>query len=175
MTIEATLTRKGQTTIPQEIRDSLGMKARERMTVTLMPDAPVVLRLKSKRLTERAGRRLGVTRPLCRIEARSGLLAAADVQREDESTIEQAFFTWTDTAADFADCVLGAKNRRPGCQVTASFDARASKWPGFMAADPFCSFLEQGVALYVRVTRRDRNTSLGGWLRTGQEPLTRVN
>jgi len=55
MTIEATLTSKGQTTIPKEIRDSLHMKAGDRMTFTLMPDATVVLRLKSKSLAELAG------------------------------------------------------------------------------------------------------------------------
>jgi len=55
MTIEATLTSKGQTTIPKEIRDSLHMKTGDRMTFTLMPDATVVLRLKSKRIAELAG------------------------------------------------------------------------------------------------------------------------
>ncbi len=55
MTIEVTLTSKGQTTIPKEIRDSLSMKAGDRMTFTLMPDATVVLRLKSKSLSELAG------------------------------------------------------------------------------------------------------------------------
>ena len=55
MTIEATLTSKGQTTIPKEIRDSLHMKPGDRMTFTLMPDATVVLRLKSKSLAELAG------------------------------------------------------------------------------------------------------------------------
>ncbi|MHB8347320.1 MAG: AbrB/MazE/SpoVT family DNA-binding domain-containing protein [Acidiferrobacterales bacterium] len=55
MTIEATLTSKGQTTIPKEIRDSLHMKAGDRMTFTLMPDATVVMRLKRKSLTELAG------------------------------------------------------------------------------------------------------------------------
>ncbi|MHB1528177.1 MAG: AbrB/MazE/SpoVT family DNA-binding domain-containing protein [Acidiferrobacteraceae bacterium] len=55
MTIEATLTSKGQTTIPKEIRDSLRMKAGDRMTFTLMPDDTVVLRLKSKSLAELAG------------------------------------------------------------------------------------------------------------------------
>ncbi len=52
---EATLTSKGQTTIPKEIRDSLSMKPGDRMTFTLMPDATVVMRLKTKSVTELAG------------------------------------------------------------------------------------------------------------------------
>jgi len=55
MSSESTLTSKGQTTIPKDIRDSLSMKAGDRMTFTLMPDATVVMRLKSKSLTELAG------------------------------------------------------------------------------------------------------------------------
>ena len=55
MTADATLTSKGQTTIPKEIRDSLRMKAGDRMTFTLMPDSTVVMRVKSKSLTELAG------------------------------------------------------------------------------------------------------------------------
>ncbi len=68
------------------------------------------------------------------IEAMSGLLDATDVQFEDEPAIEKALFIWKDAAADFADCLIGAKNRRLGCRVTASFDLKASKLPGFMAA-----------------------------------------
>jgi len=55
MSSESTLTSKGQTTIPKEIRDSLAMKAGDRMTFTLMPDATVVMRLKTKSITELAG------------------------------------------------------------------------------------------------------------------------
>lgn len=55
MTTIATLTSKGQTTIPKEIRDSLHMKAGDRMTFTLMPDSTVVMRVKSKCLAELAG------------------------------------------------------------------------------------------------------------------------
>jgi AbrB family looped-hinge helix DNA binding protein len=51
----ATLTSKGQTTIPKEIRDSLSMKAGDRMTFTLMPDGTVVMRVKTKRVAELAG------------------------------------------------------------------------------------------------------------------------
>lgn len=55
MTAAATLTSKGQTTIPKEIRDSLGMKAGDRMTFTLMPDGTVIMRVKSRSIMEIAG------------------------------------------------------------------------------------------------------------------------
>ena len=48
MSNDATLTSKGQTTIPKAIRDGLSMKAGDRMTFTLMPDATVVMRVKKK-------------------------------------------------------------------------------------------------------------------------------
>jgi predicted nucleic-acid-binding protein len=68
------------------------------------------------------------------IEAISGLLDAADVRFEDEPAIEEALFIWKDATADFADCLIGAKNRRLGCRATATFDLKASKLPGFIAA-----------------------------------------
>jgi antitoxin PrlF len=55
MTTDATLTSKGQTTIPKTIRDSLDMKAGDRMTFTLMPDGVVLMRVKNKRVAELAG------------------------------------------------------------------------------------------------------------------------
>lgn len=68
------------------------------------------------------------------IEAVSGLLNATEVQFEDEPAIEEALFIWKDSIADFADCLIGAKNRRMGCRATATFDAKASRLPGFVAA-----------------------------------------
>lgn len=55
MSTDATLTSKGQTTIPKEIRDSLGLKAGDRMTFTLMPDSTVIMRVKTKSLNDLAG------------------------------------------------------------------------------------------------------------------------
>jgi antitoxin PrlF len=55
MITDATLTSKGQMTIPKAIRDSLGMKAGDRMTFTLMPDGLVVLRVKNKRVSDLGG------------------------------------------------------------------------------------------------------------------------
>jgi AbrB family looped-hinge helix DNA binding protein len=55
MKSDATLTSKGQTTIPKPIRDSLDMKAGDRMTFTLMPDGVVLMRVKNRRVAELAG------------------------------------------------------------------------------------------------------------------------
>ena len=55
MSNDATLTSKGQTTIPKEIRDGLSIKAGDRMTFTLMPDGTVVMRVKSKSVNGLAG------------------------------------------------------------------------------------------------------------------------
>jgi AbrB family looped-hinge helix DNA binding protein len=55
MTTDATLTSKGQTTIPKAIRESLGLKTGDRMTFTLMPDGVVVVRAKNKRVSDLAG------------------------------------------------------------------------------------------------------------------------
>ena len=68
------------------------------------------------------------------IQAISGLLDASDVRFEDEPAVEEALFIWKDSAADFADCLIGAKNRRLGCRATATFAMKASKLPGFIAA-----------------------------------------
>lgn len=68
------------------------------------------------------------------IEAISGLLDASDVRFEDEPAVEEALFIWKDATADFADCLIGTRNRRLGCRATASFDVKASKLPGFIAA-----------------------------------------
>ncbi len=55
MSTDATLTSKGQTTIPKEIRDGLGLKPGDRMTFTLMPDGTVIMRVKTKSVMDLAG------------------------------------------------------------------------------------------------------------------------
>jgi predicted nucleic-acid-binding protein len=67
------------------------------------------------------------------IEAISGLLDATDVRFQDESAIEEAVFIWKENNADFADCLIGAQNRRLGCRATATFDVKAARLPGFVA------------------------------------------
>lgn len=45
---EATVTSKGQVTIPADIRRSLGLQAQDRLSFTPMPDGTVVLRAKTQ-------------------------------------------------------------------------------------------------------------------------------
>lgn len=68
------------------------------------------------------------------IEVLSGLLEADDVQLEDEAVTEEALYMWKDSNADFADCLIAAKNRRIGCRATATFDLKAAKLQGFVVA-----------------------------------------
>jgi predicted nucleic-acid-binding protein len=68
------------------------------------------------------------------VGAVSGLLDAADVQFEDEPAVEEALFVWKDNAVGFADCLIGAQNKRLGCSATATFDVKASRLPGFVVA-----------------------------------------
>ena len=52
---EATLTSKGQITIPADIRRSLALSPKDRLTFTCMPDGTVVMRAKTKSLHDIKG------------------------------------------------------------------------------------------------------------------------
>ena len=67
------------------------------------------------------------------LAAFSALLDAADLTFEDETSVEYALYTWKDSAADFADCLIEARNRRLGCRATATFDGKALKLAGFIS------------------------------------------
>jgi predicted nucleic-acid-binding protein len=68
------------------------------------------------------------------VGAFSALLDAAEVLFEDESTVEAVIYTWKDSAAEFADCLIGVRNSRLGCSATTTFDKRALGIAGFVAA-----------------------------------------
>jgi predicted nucleic-acid-binding protein len=63
----------------------------------------------------------------------SSLLDAADLNFEDEPTLEESLYAWKESTADFADCLISARHRKLGCTATATFDAKALKLPGFIA------------------------------------------
>ena len=67
------------------------------------------------------------------VTALSVLLDTADLTFEDEPSVETAVYSWKDSAAEFADCLIEARNRRLGCRATATFDVRALKLAGFIS------------------------------------------
>ena len=67
------------------------------------------------------------------VTAFSALLDTADLALEDEPSVENAVYSWKNSAADFADCLIEARNRRLGCRATATFDGGALKVPGFIS------------------------------------------
>jgi len=67
------------------------------------------------------------------VAAFSAMLEATDLVFEDEPSIEHAIYLWKDSSADFADCLIDARNLRLGCRATATFDGRALRLAGFVA------------------------------------------
>jgi predicted nucleic-acid-binding protein len=55
----------------------------------------------------------------------SALLDPAPVSFEEEPSVERAIYVWKESAAEFADCLINAGNRRLGCGVTATSDCKA--------------------------------------------------
>jgi predicted nucleic-acid-binding protein len=64
----------------------------------------------------------------------SAMLNTAELAFEDERSIERALYSWTESAADFTDCLIEARNLNLGCRATATFDGKALKLAGFVSA-----------------------------------------
>jgi antitoxin PrlF len=62
-----TLTSNGRVTVPREIRDRLGLKAGDKLTFALLSDGTMVMRAKTKRLSDLAAM---LTRTVCNGQAR---------------------------------------------------------------------------------------------------------
>jgi antitoxin PrlF len=51
----ATLTSKGQTTIPIEVREGLKLQPQDKLNFTLLPDGTVIMRAKKRSLSDLVG------------------------------------------------------------------------------------------------------------------------
>ncbi|HEY6578662.1 MAG TPA: type II toxin-antitoxin system PrlF family antitoxin [Rhizomicrobium sp.] len=51
----STMTTKGQTTIPKDIRDSLGLKPKDQLHFTLLADGAIIMRAKKRSVAELYG------------------------------------------------------------------------------------------------------------------------
>lgn len=72
------------------------------------------------------------------VGAFSGLLDAAELLFEDEASLEQALYMWKDSSAQFAECLIGARNWALERRATASFDNKAPTSTGaFYSRLPF--------------------------------------
>lgn len=63
----ATLTSKGQTTIPKDVRDALQLQPQDQLSFTVMPDGSVILRAKKRSLAQLQGV-AGYTGPVIPVE-----------------------------------------------------------------------------------------------------------
>jgi antitoxin PrlF len=51
----ATITSKGQTTIPKDVREGLSLQPQDKLNFTLLPDGTVIMRAKKRALTDLVG------------------------------------------------------------------------------------------------------------------------
>jgi AbrB family looped-hinge helix DNA binding protein len=68
MLAQTTMTSKGQTTIPKEIRDSLGLQPHDKLTFSLLSDGTVIMRAKKGSIRSVYGMLHQADRPVISIE-----------------------------------------------------------------------------------------------------------
>jgi AbrB family looped-hinge helix DNA binding protein len=73
----ATLTSKGQTTIPREVRERLGLAPGDVLKFTVLPDGAVIMRHAKPRAESLAGMLYAPERPLVSMEEMEAAIAAA--------------------------------------------------------------------------------------------------
>ena len=64
-------------------------------------------------------------------QAIDGLLVAKQVAVETPDVVRKALRAWDESAADFADALIGELARANGADKTVTFDRTAAKLPGF--------------------------------------------
>jgi predicted nucleic-acid-binding protein len=65
------------------------------------------------------------------IEVIEKILLAHQFEIEDKSSVLEALNDFKTSRADFADCLIGVKNRNAGCEKTWSFDKATTQLDSF--------------------------------------------
>lgn len=63
------------------------------------------------------------------LDIAKGLLDATAFAFEERADFEEAVRLFEQSAADFSDCLIVAKNKSAGCRITLTFDAQCAKLP----------------------------------------------
>jgi predicted nucleic-acid-binding protein len=61
------------------------------------------------------------------------LLESPEMILEDADAVAAALQTFSNKNVDFADALIGEVNGARGCEVTATFDRKAARLPGFIS------------------------------------------
>jgi len=77
----ATLTSKGQTTLPREIRERLALEPGDQLHFTLLPNGTVVMRVKKRDIASLAGMLRTPGRRPVSVERMNAVIAEAAVRR----------------------------------------------------------------------------------------------
>ena len=64
----------------------------------------------------------------------NGILGNAGLVIEADAEVEAALFLYQHGGADFADCLIAARNLAAGCEATITFDETAVEIPGYRRA-----------------------------------------
>ena len=62
------------------------------------------------------------------------ILGTVGLVIEADAEVESALFLYQHGGADFADCLIAAKNLAAGCEATITFDETAARIPGYRRA-----------------------------------------
>jgi len=136
----STITSKGQTTIPGEIRNYLTPKRSDRVEFVVEPDGKVVLKpatvdiAELKDILAPAPRRVSLEDMEQRARAADVL---EQILRTAQLTLENSREAWTalseySDGPDFSDALIALANLHPGCENTVTFDRKASRHRGFV-------------------------------------------
>jgi antitoxin PrlF len=121
--MQATVTSKGQITLPKALRDHLHLAPGDRVEFILEENNLVRMVPRTTSVTRLKGMLPKPQRPVS-LEEMDQILVTAELTIENEGIAFQALDAYREGSADFSDYLLALVNRAAGCETTYSFDVR---------------------------------------------------